>query len=123
MLLAASLRRLHPGAAAARCALARLSSSAAGGDTPPTPSSSSSPPSDAAAPSLFAASLASLAAAPSPVQPIRSILSADHGIADVVRDVVRGLRARAAVALTRTHLESSFDEAEFLEGSKDAFYM
>jgi hypothetical protein len=121
-MLLSSLRRLPPAAPhlLAR-ACWRASSSAAGGDTPqPSPPP---PPADAAPSSLFAASLASLAAAPAPPHPVRSVLAADHGVGDFIRDLVRGVRARAAVALTRQHLETDFNEAEFCEGAKDAFFM
>lgn len=120
-LLAAARRALPAPARAAAASALHLTSVRPASSAAPSP-----PPDREATPSpldALAASLASLAAAPPPAHPARSVLTDPHSLTDFVRDVVRSLRARAAVALTRTHIETGFDEAAFLEGAKDAYWL
>ena len=106
-------RRASLGASALRARAGQALSTAA--PSPP-------PDGDATAPSALDALLSALATAP-PTTPRREVLSSPHSLTDFVRDVVRSLRSRAAVALTRAHVETDFEESAFLGGAKDAYYM
>ena len=113
-MLQLAARRATLGASALRARAGQALSTAA--PSPP-------PDGDAAAPSALDALLSSLATAPPTATARRAVLADPHTLTDFVRDMVRALRSRAAVALTRAHVETEFEEFAFLEGAKDAYYM
>lgn len=86
---------------------ARATSSSSSQATTP----SSTPSSTSAAPT---------SSSPPLPPPIRSVVSTPHGLLDFIYDGFRATQALGMASLIRSNFETSFDEAEFLEGAADA---
>ena len=80
--------------------------------TSSSPTTTSSTPPTSAAPS-------SSSSPPLP-PPLRSVVAERHGLLDFIFDGARTAQARMLAHFIRTNVETSFDDAEFLEGAADA---